>query len=87
MPAGYDMKVYNGKVFEIDYSDTKISFYENPGTLSIASTFCEPKKRGKIWVDFVIILHVFPVPAKTKRGKKFESCARKCDGKISCKEE
>ena len=70
--AGYDRKVYIGKVFEVDYSDTKISFYKYTGTLSIGSTFCEPKKRDGIWVDFVNILFVVPVPAETKRGKKFE---------------
>ena len=46
----YDRKVYIGKVFEIGYSDTKISFYEYTGTLSIGSTFCEPKKRDEIWL-------------------------------------
>ena len=69
MAAGYDRKVDIGKVFEID---AKISFYEYTGTLSIGSTFCEPKKRDEIWVDFVNILYVVPVPAETKRGKKFE---------------
>ena len=72
MAAGYDRKVYIGKVFEIDDSDAKISFYEYTGTLSIGSTFCEPKKRDEIWVDLVNILYVVPVPAETKRGKKFE---------------
>ena len=72
MAAGYGRKVYIDKVFEIDYSDTKISFYEYNGTLSKGSTFCEPKKRDEIWVDFVNILYVVPVPAETKRGKKFE---------------
>ena len=72
MAAGYDRKVYIGMVFEIDYSDTKISFYEYTGTLSIVSTFCEPKKRDEIWVDLVNILYVVPVPAETKRGKKFK---------------
>ena len=72
MAAGYDRKVYIGMVFEIDYSDTKISFYEYTGTLSIGSTFCEPKKRDEIWVDLVNILYVVPVLAETKRGKKFE---------------
>ena len=67
-----DRKVHIGKVFEIDDSDAKISFYEYTGTLSIRSTFCEPKKRDEIWVDFVNILYVVPVPAETKRGKKFE---------------
>ena len=46
--AGYYRKVYIGKVFEIDDSDAKISFYEYTGTLSIGSTFCEPKKRDEI---------------------------------------
>ena len=72
MAAGYDRKVDIGKVFEIDDSDAKISFYEYTGTLSIGSTICEPKKRDEIWVDFVNILYVVPVPAETKRGKKFE---------------
>ena len=75
MAAEYDKKVYIGKVFEIDDSDAKISFYEYTGTLSIGSTFCEPKKRDEIWVDFVNILYVVPVPAETKRGKKFEMFA------------
>ena len=44
--AGYDRKVYTGKVLEIDDSDAKISFYEHAGTLSIASIFHEPKKKG-----------------------------------------
>ena len=70
--AGYDRKVYIGKVLEIDDSDVKISFYEHTGTLSIGSIFREPKKRNEIWVDFVNILHDLPVPAGTKRGKKFE---------------
>ena len=70
--AGYDRKVYIGKVLEIVDSDAKISFYEHAGTLSIGSIFREPKKRDKIWVDFVNILYVLPVPAETKRGKKFE---------------
>ena len=70
--AGYDRKFYIGKVFETDDSDAKISFYEYTGTLTIGSTFCEPKKRDEIWVDFVNILYVVPVPAETKRGKKFE---------------
>ena len=46
MAAGYDRKVYIGKVFEIDDSDAKISFYEYTGTLLIGSTFSEPKKEG-----------------------------------------
>ena len=70
--ARYDRKIYIGKVLEIVDADAKISFYEYAGTLSIGSIFCEPEKRDEIWVDFVDILHVFPVPAKTKRGKKFE---------------
>ena len=45
MAAGYDRKVYIGKVLKIDYSDATISFYEHVGTLSIGSIFCEPKKR------------------------------------------
>ena len=72
MAAGYDRKVYIGKVFEIDDSDAKISFYEYTGTLSIVSIFCEPKKRDEIRVNFVNILYVVLVPAETKRGKKFE---------------
>ena len=72
MAAEYDKKVYIGKVFEIDDSDAKISFYEYTGTLSIVSIFCEPKKRDEIWVNFVNILYVVLVPAETKRGKKFE---------------
>ena len=71
--AGYDRNVYIGQVFEIDDSDAKISFYEYTGTLSIGSTFCEPKKRDEIWVDFINILYIVPVPAETKRGKKFET--------------
>ena len=58
-------------MFEIDDSDAKISFYEYTGTLSIGSTFCEAKKRDEIWVDFINILYIVPVPAETKRGKKF----------------
>ena len=72
MAAGYDTKVYISKVFEVDNSDGKISFCEYTGTLSISSTICKPKKRNEIWVDFVNILYVVPVPAETKRGKKFE---------------
>ena len=77
MIAGYDRKVYIDQVFEIDYSDTKISLYEYTGTLSIGSTFCEPKKRDEIWVDFVNILYVVTVPAETKRGKKLENVMEK----------
>ena len=69
MAAGYDRKVYIGKVFEIDDSDAKISFYEYTGTLSIGSIFWEPKKKDEIWVNFVKILYVVPVPAETKREK------------------
>ena len=47
VPAGYDKTVCIGKVFEIDDSDAKISFYEHAGTLSIGSIFCEPKRRIK----------------------------------------
>ena len=72
MAAGYDGKVYIDKMFKVDDADAKISFYEYTGTLSIGSTFCKPKKRDEIWVDFVNILHVVPVPAETKQGKKFE---------------
>ena len=41
--AGYDRKIYTGKVLEIDDSDAKISFYEHAGTLSIGLIFREPK--------------------------------------------
>ena len=70
--AGYDRKVYISKVLEVDDSDAKISFYEHAGTLSIDSIFREPKKRDEIWIDFVNILFVVPIPAETKRGKKCE---------------
>ena len=70
--AGYDRKVYIGKVLEIDDFDDKFSFYEHAGTLSIGSVFRKPKKRDEIWFDFVNILYVLPVPAETKRRKKFE---------------
>ena len=70
--AGYDRKVYIGKVLEIDCSNARISFYEHAGTPSVSSIFREPKKRYKIWVDFVNILYVVPAPAETKRGNKFE---------------
>ena len=70
--AGYDRNVYIDMVLEIDDSDAKTSFYEHAGTLSIGSIFREPKKRDEIWVDFVNILYVVPVPAETKGGKKFE---------------
>ena len=70
--AGYDRKVYIGKLLKIDDSDAKISLYEHAGTLSIGLIFREPKKRDEIWVDFVNILYVVPVPAETKREKKFE---------------
>ena len=69
--VGYDRKVYADEVLEISDSDAKISFYEHAGTLSTGSIYREPKKRDEIWVDFVNILYVVPVPAKTKRGKKF----------------
>ena len=46
--AGYGRKVYIGKVFEIDDSHSKISFYEYTETLLIGSSFCEPKKRDGI---------------------------------------
>ena len=64
--AEYDRKVYIGKVLEIDDSDAKISFYEHVGTLSTGSVFREPKKRDEIWVDFVNILYVVPVPTETE---------------------
>ena len=67
--AGCDRKVYIDKVLEIDNSDAKISFYEYTGTLSIGSIFWEPKKKDEIWVNFVKILYVVPVPAETKREK------------------
>ena len=70
--AGYDRKVYIGKVLEIEDSDAKISFDENAGTLPIGSIFREPKKSDEILVDSVNILYVVPVSAETKRGKKFE---------------
>ena len=70
--AGYDRKVYIGKVLQINNSDAKISFYEHAGTLSTGSIFREPKKSDEIWVDFVNILYVLPVPAETKQGEKFE---------------
>ena len=73
MAAGYDWKVYIGKVLEIDDSDAKISFYEYTVTSSVGSTFSEPKKKDEIWIDFVNILYVVPVPAETNRGKKFEN--------------
>ena len=72
--AGYYRKVYIGKVLEIDDSDAKIAFYEHADALSTGSIFREPKKRDQICVDYVNILHVVPVPAETKRGKKFEKC-------------
>ena len=72
MAAGCDRKVCIGKVLETDDSDAKISFYEYTGTLPRGSTFCEPKKWDEIWVDFVNILYVAPVPTETKRGKKLE---------------
>ena len=88
MAAWYDRKIYIGKVFEIDDSDAKISFYEYIGTLSISSTSCEPEKRDEIWVDFVNILYVVPVPAETKRGKKFEKFVlENVMEKCSCMEE
>ena len=67
------MKVYIGKVLEIDDSDAKISFYEHAGTIWIGSIFCEPKHRDKIWVDIVNILFVVLIPLETKCGKKFET--------------
>ena len=57
---------YIGKEFEINDCDAKISFYEYTGILWILSTFCEPKKRGETWVDFVSILYVVSVPAEVK---------------------
>ena len=70
--AGYDRKVYIGKVLEIDDSDVKMSFCEHAWTLSIGSICRGSPKRDEIRVDFVNILHVAPVPAETKRAKKFE---------------
>ena len=70
--AGYGRKVYIGKVLEIGDSDAKISFDEHAGTLSIGSIFREPEKRDEIWINFVDILHVVPVLAETKPGRKFE---------------
>ena len=70
--AGYDRKVYIGNLLEINDSDAKISFYEHVGTLSIGSFFGEPNKRDETWVGFINILYIVPVPAGTKREKKFE---------------
>ena len=67
--ALYDRKVYIGMAPD---SNAKIPFYEHAGTLSIGSSFCEPKKMDKIWVDLVNILCVVTVPTETRRGKKFE---------------
>ena len=64
--------VYIGKLLEIDDSDAKISFCEHAWTLSIGSICRGSPKRDEIRVDFVNILHVAPVPAETKRAKKFE---------------
>ena len=72
MAAGYDRKVYISKALEIDDSDAQISFYEHAATLSIGSISRVPKKTDEIWLDFVNIMYVAPVPAETKRGKKFE---------------
>ena len=41
--AGYDKKVYIGKVLGIDDFDAKISFYEHTGTLSTAQFTASPK--------------------------------------------
>ena len=73
--AGYDRKVCIGKVLEMHDSDAKIQFYQHVGTLSIGSIFREPKKRDEIWVDFLNILYVVPVPAEIKQGNKFEKFA------------
>ena len=43
MAAGYDKKVYIGKVLGIDDFDAKISFYEHAGTLSTAQFTASPK--------------------------------------------
>ena len=67
--ALYDRKVYIGMAPD---SNAKIPFYEHAGTQSIGSSFFEPKKMDKIWVDLVNILCVVTVPTETKRGKKFE---------------
>ena len=64
----YDRKVYIGKVLEIDDSGAEISFSEYTETLSIASIFGKPKKRDEIWVDFVKILYVVPVPGENVMG-------------------
>ena len=59
--AWYDKKAYIGNVLEIDDSDTKVSFHEHAGTLSIGSIFHEPKKlkvENEIWADFVKVLAV-----------------------------
>ena len=72
MAGRYDRKVYFGNAFEINDPDGKIPFYKYTGTLSIGSISFESKKRDEIWVYFVNILYVVPVPAETKRRKKFE---------------
>ena len=46
--ARYDGKIYIDKVFEVDDSDAKISFYEHAGTLSIGSIFRQHEKRDEI---------------------------------------
>ena len=38
----------------------------------MGSIFCLPKKRDEIWVDFVNMLCVVPVPVETRRGEKLE---------------
>ena len=59
-------------MLEIDDSESKISFYQYVGTLSIGTIFHEPQKREEIWVDFVNLLYVFSVSAETRRRKKFK---------------
>ena len=67
------IEVYIDKALEVVDFDAEISFYEHAETLSIGSIFREPEKRAEIWVDFVGIAHVVPVPAETKREKKLKS--------------
>ena len=77
--AGYDRKVYIGKLLEIDDSDAKISFSEHAETQSIGSIFHEPKKRDDIWVDFVNILlvvnilYVVPIQLKPNEERNLKS--------------
>ena len=72
--AGYNRKVYIGKLLETDDSDAKISFFEHAETQSIGSIFRESKKRNEIWVDFVNILLVvnimYVVPFQLKPNEE-----------------